>query len=1478
MNIFIKTALTALLTAAMTVSAVPAQVNTDISLMSVSDNVNAYGRYLFNTEYTLEDKIVLALEKGKTNGTVKSLTTIKNYTSKDENYTAAIYTVDADGNRTKLNTQDGKLEVASDNEGIAEVSGELSDIPSSAVKLVTVITTESDDKMYEAEEILITNGVVEVPVKSPTDSNETTNGAHDPTIFKDPVSGKYYAYSTHNMIFESPDLINWTNKTYSDKMPKKTVDFIAENYKNTTVNGTYWAPDILYVPEDTNHPYWFYLSVSCGLGGRNSAIGLVKSDSPTLWEGENIEDCGVVIATKESSEYITNAIDANLYTDVDGKRYFIWGSFWGGIQIAPLAEDGRIVGIDYTSADTIFSGSQTAGHTVFAAPNGVLGPEGPFMITNEDEGYRYMFVSYGWLGSNYNTRVARSPITKTIAEAIEDGTVSSMFTDQNGNKVGQAYSTSRANAWGYKMIGSYQFTDTEDTYQTKKINDNWKLTSGNGQTFYANAHNSAFKDTDGEWYFVHHTKINIDWYGILCVRKMMWVNGWPVVTPTAYAGEKLQDIPVEMISGTYNLSSVGKTILPNGVTEINSSRDADLPVSSAHITLLADGTLAGGIGTWSYVDKKVTINFTADGDETLSQFYKKGDIYTMYGILGYDKYEKEYVLSLTGTDQNNTAHFAKKAIMSDTVESERALIKTTPVTVEKSKCGNPILGFDGDGNLMYGGDPAATVVGDTVYLYVGHDTAVTEAYNIPEWACYSSKDLKDWKYEGVVLKASDISWANDKNSAWASQMAEYNGKYYLYYCTWDKTDNGRQSIGVAVSDSPTGTFKDIGKPLVKGSVTVPETSTWNDIDPTVWIERDDNGEEHRYLAWGNGKYYLCELNEDMISVKDKNSDGVIDMDDIKEQRFADMGTNVFTEAPWLYRRKNADGKYYGQYYTFFAQNWREEMAYAVTDDISSNRWTYKGQLMPPTATSNTNHPSVIDFNGRTYFIYHNGMLEKGSGFRRSICIAELKFDENGNVYQIPETSTGINGKMVTLKSNDGKYIAHEEFVNSSFDNDYPIVKNVLVSNVENGYNTAWELTDGLYDSENENYVSIQAVNKPGLYIKEAGKEITLTQNADGEQKKAMTFKTVKGIDGTDGSVSFESITEDGKFLMAYNGRLATSYGSDLSACSFKIGEVTALPEPTLAELPKKDRRPENANISGQYIKDGTVNFAITGSRKYDTVNTYIAEYNDEKELVGITAKDVVIEGNLQEVSIPYTKKNEENTLKIFAWYDLMPESAGAEVTAENKDIFFGLTSHFAFDDSLTDSVRGMTAALTGNRANNNSFAVEPTYAEGYNGGKSVSFTGENSYGLKLGKVITNSKYTVSFKMKANAFTACTPALFIGDNSRWVSAPIGWKNDGTMMVWSNTGTSYVDFVTNTKVSTGKWYDITVTANKGTIKMYVDGKLAGTGSVAQIADVNTDTFLAVNYWDTPFNGCIDDLYIYDGRVLTDSEVSELYNTTK
>ena len=480
-----------------------------------------------------------------------------------------------------------------------------------------------------------------------------------------------------------------------------------------------------------------------------------------------------------------------------------------------------------------------------------------------------------------------------------------------------------------------------------------------------------------------------------------------------------------------------------------------------------------------------------------------------------------------------------------------------PVEIAKSQGGNPIAGFDGEGNLTYGGDPSALVVGDTLYLYVGHDTAPNESYVIPEYLCYSTKDMQAWQYEGVVLKMSDVSWA-DKNSAWAGQVArhydESAGKdmYYLYFCSWDKTVGGKQSIGVAVSDSPTGPFADIGEPIVKGSFTTDETSGWNDIDPTVWIEEDDSGEEHRYLAWGNSKLYICELNEDMISVKDYDGDGEITFKtDIRSK----IQPDSYTEAPWIYRRQDENGNYYGDYYLFYAYGWREQMAYATTSNLMEGRLYFQDVIMRPSATSNTNHMAVVDFLGKTWFIYHNGSLPGGSGFRRVACVAELKFYPDGAVAYLEETAVGAFGTASVLTALNGEVLAHEWFNNSLGDDLYPYTDMALGSGLDKTteLDAQWEIVAGKADASDVYTVSIESNNKAGLYVTVKDGGVVLCQDYDGKQDEAQTFRTVEGLAGE--GVSFESLTQPGMYLSLSGGAATLSDGADVQAVSFLITDV-----------------------------------------------------------------------------------------------------------------------------------------------------------------------------------------------------------------------------------------------------------------------------------------------------------------------------------
>lgn len=290
-------------------------------------------------------------------------------------------------------------------------------------------------------------------------------------------------------------------------------------------------------------------------------------------------------------------------------------------------------------------------------------------------------------------------------------------------------------------------------------------------------------------------------------------------------------------------------------------------------------------------------------------------------------------------------------------------------------------------------DPACTVVGDRLYVYVGEDTASPGGwFSMPHWVAYSTKDMKTWECHGPVLEAKDFPHANP-NGAWAAQVVEKDGKFY-FYVTLDDTRNGKHIIDVAVGDTPLGPFaparKD-GMPLITDDMTTDSHRPNADIDPTILI--DDDGTA--WIAWGNGDCYISRLKPNMTEL-----DG-----EIKH-----IGVRNYSEGPWLFKR---NGVYYNVYAADAPGVQPEQIAYSTATSMTGP-WKYGGVLTGPAKYGFTIHPSVIKFKGKWYFFYHDGsyMLDgqPGGDCRRSVCVEELKFNSDGSIAPITLTEDGIADK------------------------------------------------------------------------------------------------------------------------------------------------------------------------------------------------------------------------------------------------------------------------------------------------------------------------------------------------------------------------------------------------------------------------------------------------------------------------------------
>lgn len=287
---------------------------------------------------------------------------------------------------------------------------------------------------------------------------------------------------------------------------------------------------------------------------------------------------------------------------------------------------------------------------------------------------------------------------------------------------------------------------------------------------------------------------------------------------------------------------------------------------------------------------------------------------------------------------------------------------------------------------VYTADPSVLVHDDVVYLYTGHDEATEQDtdYRMNEWLCFSSLDLVHWTAHGSPLRVSDFSWA--LSSAFAGDLVERAGKYYWYVPMTHRTIPGF-AIGVAVSDSPFGPFRDArGSALITNAMTTDISLSWDDIDPKAFVDSDGQA----YLFWGNTRCRYVKLKENMVE-----TEGPI---------MTVSGLTNYTEAPWVHKRGDI-------YYLSYAARWPEKFAYATSDKITGP-WTYRGEFKDYAENSNTNHGAIFDFKGRSYLIYHNGALPKGGSYRRSVCGEVLEYNPDGTIRPMLETKTGFSAAPV----------------------------------------------------------------------------------------------------------------------------------------------------------------------------------------------------------------------------------------------------------------------------------------------------------------------------------------------------------------------------------------------------------------------------------------------------------------------------------
>ena len=311
--------------------------------------------------------------------------------------------------------------------------------------------------------------------------------------------------------------------------------------------------------------------------------------------------------------------------------------------------------------------------------------------------------------------------------------------------------------------------------------------------------------------------------------------------------------------------------------------------------------------------------------------------------------------------------------------------------------GNPILpGFHADPEILYSNK--------TGKYYIYSTTDGKPGWGGYKYYVYSSADLKEWKNEGVALdaKSDQIAWAN--GNLWAPaaiEVKQKNGsyKYYLYFSA-RPNDNGRKQMGVAVADSPTGPFVDLGQPLLAKNH---PGCNGQLIDVDVFM---DPVSKKPYLYWGNGFMEGAELESNMTKIKDETVT-------VMTPKGGSLRDYAYREAPYVFYR---NGLYYFMWSVDDTGAANYHVAYGTSKSPLGPIEVAKDPIVliqdPQHEIYGTAHNSVIQKPGTDewYIVYHRinkDYIHFQPGVHREVCIDKLEFNADGTIKRVVPTHGGI---------------------------------------------------------------------------------------------------------------------------------------------------------------------------------------------------------------------------------------------------------------------------------------------------------------------------------------------------------------------------------------------------------------------------------------------------------------------------------------
>jgi arabinan endo-1,5-alpha-L-arabinosidase len=320
----------------------------------------------------------------------------------------------------------------------------------------------------------------------------------DPSIVRG-QDGWWYAYGTTDPLREgesrhliaisrSRDLVNWSY--VADAFTESSLPAWADRSRDAAL----WAPDIRYV-DGQYRLYYVVTQTTVTDEPNDNAIGMATAPSPVgPWRDSGAPVVGPRHGAGGEGDFLWT-YDPALVTDAYGGQFLFYGSYYGGIQVAPLDRTGTTV---------------TGLATQVAIDNKF---EGAYVVRRS--GWWYLFAS--------TANCCAGPVTGYSVQVGRSRALRGPYVDRTGARL----DVSRAG--GTPVIAP------------------------NGNRWVGTGHNAIVTDLAGQDWLLYHAIDRNDPYldgtdGInrrpMLLDRLDWIGGWPTVRAGRWASQGTEAAPV----------------------------------------------------------------------------------------------------------------------------------------------------------------------------------------------------------------------------------------------------------------------------------------------------------------------------------------------------------------------------------------------------------------------------------------------------------------------------------------------------------------------------------------------------------------------------------------------------------------------------------------------------------------------------------------------------------------------------------------------------------------------------------------------------------------------------------------------------------------------------------------------------------------------------------------------------------------------